>query len=658
MIMVTVISSVLTETNGVHNQQRRSRAREVSSRYMSPSSSSSSTSSSSRTSFSGSGSGGGGSNSNGGVVRSKSAPRRSLSVDRRQPVSSKLAIVGEVGAVSRLLVASTRSLSVSFQGGAFLLPVSKAKDVSHGGGGGGKATLERRRSIPLRRNMDGGGGVGNAACEIWGSTPLRGRVDGGGGEVRNATPERRRGTPLRGKVDGGGGGNKVERLGSNSKVGDHARWPARSRERNMISRSLECFNDESEGCIGSRFVARALNGSLLDESTRVSFDGVLNVDSRNGDILNEVRGAMDAHSVNGSSVRSDLTASDSESFSSGSSGAREVNGGSHGRGGPHGVVASAQFWQETNMRLRRLHNPGLGLSSSPSSKFVSPPKLSRPRKSTDGPLTFPKTMSSPIREAIRGGLPSKLISPLASSPLRGLSPSRVRNSIGGLMCCSPWETPSVLSFVVDVRRGNVGENRIFAAHQLRLLYNRHLQWRFVTARAEAALSVQRRNAERNLWNAWITITGRRESVRNKRIQLQLLRQKLKLSSILRKQIPYLEEWSLLDECHSCSMQGAIESLKASTLRLPVVGVTADVENVKEAICSAVDVMESIASSMWFLLAKAEEVNSLTTELSKVAAKERNLMEKCLEVLSILTAMQVKDCSLRTHILQLNRLPLS
>lgn len=34
---------------------------------------------------------------------------------------------------------------------------------------------------------------------------------------------------------------------------------------------------------------------------------------------------------------------------------------------------------------------------------------------------------------------------------------------------------------------------------------------------------------------------------------------------------YLEDWSLLDKDHYSSLQGAIEALKASTLRLPVVG---------------------------------------------------------------------------------------
>jgi hypothetical protein len=55
--------------------------------------------------------------------------------------------------------------------------------------------------------------------------------------------------------------------------------------------------------------------------------------------------------------------------------------------------------------------------------------------------------------------------------------------------------PSVLSFGADVRRGKIGENRIVDAHVVRLLHNRLLQWRFVNARANAALAAQRSNAE-------------------------------------------------------------------------------------------------------------------------------------------------------------------
>ncbi|KAF4350606.1 hypothetical protein F8388_018422, partial [Cannabis sativa] len=67
---------------------------------------------------------------------------------------------------------------------------------------------------------------------------------------------------------------------------------------------------------------------------------------------------------------------------------------------------------------------------------------------------------------------------------------------------------------------------------------------------------------------------------------------------------YLEEWSVLDWDYTCSLSGAFEALKASTLRLLVVaGARADVQNVKDAICSAVDVMQAMASSICLLTSK-------------------------------------------------------
>ncbi|KAA8536267.1 hypothetical protein F0562_028745 [Nyssa sinensis] len=267
-------------------------------------------------------------------------------------------------------------------------------------------------------------------------------------------------------------------------------------------------------------------------------------------------------------------------------------------------------------------------------------------------------MSSPVRGGIRPASPSKFMASMGSSPSRGMpSPSRVRNSIAGSISSNFSETPSVLSFAADVRRGKVGENRIVDAHLLRLLYNRHLQWRFVNARTEAALLVQKHSAEKNLWNAWITISDLRDSVTKRRHRLQLLRQKLKLASILKGQISCLEDWASLDKDHSVSLPGAIAALKASTLRLPVVGgAIADIQSVKDAIRSAADVMQAMASSIYSLLSKVEDVNALVAELAKVTAKERALLEQCKDFLSMLAAMQVKDCSLRTHILQLNHIP--
>ncbi|KAH7518089.1 hypothetical protein FEM48_Zijuj09G0133700 [Ziziphus jujuba var. spinosa] len=629
--------------NGV--LQRRPRGRQVSSRYMSPSSSTSTSTSTTTTTTTTTSSSSSSrrcpspllSRSTNSTLASStttplssSASKRSQSVDRRRPMTAPRPTTplpesrqgnagggGEVSAAAKLLVTSTRSLSVSFQGEAFSLPISKTKAAA---------------------------------------TPSL-------SAARKATPERRRSTPVR-----GGGGDQVE----NSKPADQHRWPARARQgisvgSNPLSRSLDYSADKRPNGFGSGIVARALQQSMIDESRRASFDGRFSLDLGSN---NAVQQNPDANSVNESSLPSDLTASDTDSVSSGStSGVQDSGGVSKNRTtGTRGIVVSARFWQETNSRLRRLQDPGSPLSTSPVSRMGAPAKFVGSKKyAGDNSLSSPRTMASPIRGAARPASPSKLwtssSSSSSSSPSRGISsPSRMRNGLAGSLNSSYLgSTPSILSFSVDIRRGKMGEDRIVDAHMLRLLYNRYLQWRFVNARADATFMVQKLNAEKNLWNAWVTISELRHSVTLKRIKLLLVRQKLKLTSILKGQyehpvpmllekfyspeISFLEEWSLLDRDHSSSLLGATEALKASTLRLPVVGRTvADIQNLKDAVSSAVDVMQAMASSICSLSLKVEEVNTLVAELVKVTAKERIMLEQCQEFLSTIAAMQVSEAA--------------
>ncbi|WCJ17934.1 hypothetical protein M5689_000318 [Euphorbia peplus] len=519
-------------------------------------------------------------------------PKRSQSVDRRRsssvtqrPITPNLEsrTTNEMSAATKMLITSTRSLSVSFQGEAFSLPISKAKSVSSPNAG------------------------------------------------RKATPERRRATPVRDQ-------------GENSRPVDQHRWPARRRDGNSGSgervKGFDCNGGDRRSLGSGLMTVRSLTQSMNLDERRLSFD------------LGNAKPNPDSNSVNESFVTGDLTASDSESVSSGSS-----SGMPKGKTGSRGIVGSAKFWQETNSRLRRLQDPGSPLSTSPSSRMsVSSKSIQSKRFSSDGPTsTSPRTIgSSPIRGATRPASPSKLWTPSAtSSPSRGMSsPSRVRP-----MSMNSGIMPSILSFSVDLRRGKMGEDRIDNAHLLRLLYNRYVQWRFVNARADATFMVQKLNAEKILWNAWVTTSELRHSVTLKRVKLLLLRQKLKLTSILKGQINCLEEWSLLDRDHSTSLEGAIEALKASTLRLPIVGkAVADVQNLKDAVSSAVDAMQAMGSSVCLLTSKVEDINSLVAELLNVTAKEKYLLQQCKDFLSKLAALQVKDCSLRTHVIQLNRLP--
>ncbi|CAN4107788.1 unnamed protein product [Withania somnifera] len=585
------------DNSGVAANSKRPKSRTVQSRYMSPSPSNSSSLSS--TSYSSRRFPSPLVSRNSSLLSNTtpvSAPKRSVSVDRRRPsvsrpltadLDSKVSNVGEVSAATKLLVTSSRSLSVSFQGETFSLPVSKTK------------------AAPPSPNL--------SSLRKW-------------------------------KADGA---DQLE----NSKPVDQHCWPGRARQGNLLGRSLDCSNGDRNKAIGSGNVIRTLQQSMIDER-RASFDGRLSLDLGNAEPLKAVEQAQDVNSAkNDSSLPSDLTASDTDSVSSGStSGVQEGGGSSRIRGVPRGIVVSARFWQETNSRLRRLQDPGSPLSTSPGSKLVAPQRLRK--YPSDVPVSFPRAMSSPIRGGIRSASPSKLI---GSSPSRGMpSPSRVRNVVSTINS-NFVETPSVLSFAVDLRRGKVGENRIVDAHLLRLLYNRHLQWRFVNATTEATLLVQKHSAEKTLWNAWITISDLRDTVTKKRHRLQLLRQKLKLASILKGQMMSLEIWASFDKEHSISLLGAIEALKASTLRLPVVGgANINIQNLKDAISSAHGVMQAMSTSVGSILGKVEELNSLVSELAKVTVKEQASLEQCKDFLSMIATMQVKECSLRTHVIQHNR----
>ncbi|KAI9180425.1 hypothetical protein LWI28_004720 [Acer negundo] len=599
--------------NGVNNSSRKPRGRQVSSRYMSPSPSSSSSSSSTTTTtttttttpkthqrFSSpllSRSTNSSSTQQATTFQSL-GPKRSQSVDRRRPTS-----------------ATTPRPTTP-------LPNSKQSNANQELSTATKMLITSTRSLSV--SFQG---------ETF-SLPIS-------KTKAKATPERRRATPVRDQP-----------------------WPSRTRQgnpgSNPLTRSLDCsgvVESKKFVGIGSGVVAKSFQRqSLIENESRLSLD--LSNARQNPDrnlLVNEP-----------CCVSSDLVSSDdTDSVSSGSTNTSGVpeSGGTLSRmnNGARGIVVSARFWQETNSRLRRLQDPGSPLSTSPGSRMSNSSKyLQSKRFSTDGAAVTmsPRGMSSPIRGATRPASPSKVWNGHGMSPSRGIaSPSRVRNSVGGVLSGNSNNTPSILSFSVDMRRGKVGEDRIVDAHMLRLLYNRYLQWRFVNARADATFMVQKLNAEKNLWNAWVTISELRHSVTLKRVKLLLMRQKLKLTSILKGQMPYLEDWALLDRDHCNSLLGATEALKASTLRLPVVGkAIADIQNLKDAISSAVDVMQAMASSICLLSSKVESINSLVAEMVNVTAKERFLLEQCKDFSSALAAMQVKDCSLRTHIIQLNRVP--
>ncbi|KAG2262108.1 hypothetical protein Bca4012_013236 [Brassica carinata] len=286
-----------------------------------------------------------------------------------------------------------------------------------------------------------------------------------------------------------------------------------------------------------------------------------------------------------------------------------------------------------------------------------------PRKISVDSLALPsKVVSSTTRSQITRPASPRMVgtTPTASSPrgasiARGLSPSRGPRVISpsGRMVTSPLRMRSSQS---NKEREKSRENNGVAddAHVLKLLHNRLLQWRFANARATAVISAQKMTTEKRLYNSWISISKLYVSVRAKRIEMQRLKLNLKLMFILNRQIGNLEEWLVVEMDYVSSLVGAAEGLKGSTLCLPVDCVAkVNGQSMKDAISSAVDVMQAMASSICLLLPKVGKISCLAAELALVNIKEQEMLDVCRELLNAISALQVRESSFQTLATQLH-----
>ncbi|PWZ21271.1 AUGMIN subunit 8 [Zea mays] len=269
------------------------------------------------------------------------------------------------------------------------------------------------------------------------------------------------------------------------------------------------------------------------------------------------------------------------------------------------------------LAYNRIKGPEIlsGDAESPGSADGNESQEENASSSPDAPSNSSEKSTPPKQLARRSPSPSHiLICPSSSSNASSTSsfvsrrlpsPSRTRPSTPVSPCSSARSdsASSILSYIGDATRGKKSPTHTEDAHQLRLLHNRNLQWCFTTSYVDELLSIQKISAE----------------------------------------MDYLDHWAALQTEHSSSLSSATEALKASTLRLPVSGgAKADVLTVKNAVSSAVDIMQAMGSSVCHLLSKLQASHSLVTELSAVAAKESTLLNEYRELLATAAALQVQS----------------
>ncbi|RLM86249.1 protein SNOWY COTYLEDON 3-like [Panicum miliaceum] len=338
-----------------------------------------------------------------------------------------------------------------------------------------------------------------------------------------------------------------------------------------------------------------------------------------------------------------LSSDDTDSASSGDGVAPRRSVGSGPRPSPRTAMSSSARFTRDAMGI---HSERFGSVASPAPAPVKKRSL------------FNGLLSSPFgRSSLKQHPPSK---PVASSFRRTASPSPGRRSTDG-----PGSAGNMQGKASSTGCGFDGADtmklkppaavKAEEEHQLRLRYTQHLQWRLVNAQAGAALSLQTAAAEKTLSGAWITILRMRKSVAIRKMQLQLLRNNCKLMSVLRGQMKYLEEWSFLERDYAHSLSGTTQALNATVLRLPVSnGAMADIQGIKKALSSAVDVMDTIGNSTSTRLPKLARTNVLASQLSKVFIQEHILIAQCRDLLSTLASMHVKYSSLQGQRIQMNQ----
>ncbi|GAA0154011.1 hypothetical protein LIER_12114 [Lithospermum erythrorhizon] len=207
---------------------------------------------------------------------------------------------------------------------------------------------------------------------------------------------------------------------------------------------------------------------------------------------------------------------------------------------------------------------------------------------------------------------------------------------------------------LDSRRGGKKGGQQEDANAFKLMHNHLLQWRFANAKAEASIQAQKTEAERQLYSLGSNIAGLRDSVERKRIELARLQRITILSTILQGHMPDLDRWSDLEEDYSSSLSGMTNALLNASLRLPIGSEIrqVDVTELREVLDSASKVVESIGSQIQSFIPQADELDGLSSEVARVAAGEKALVEECGSLTLKLHSSHVNEWSLRGHLIQL------
>ncbi|MCO5610452.1 hypothetical protein L7F22_064690 [Adiantum nelumboides] len=305
---------------------------------------------------------------------------------------------------------------------------------------------------------------------------------------------------------------------------------------------------------------------------------------------------------------------------------------------PRATAVPARFWQDaTSMTsMRRLKVPG-------STRSLTPVRA------TDSGHSTPQYPSSP----------SSQVRPMQTlSTSRGwASPTKTRAGHPMLMTQLSLNgrhssIPGLLSLNFETRKNKQATCQQEEAHDLRLLHNRWLQWRFVNAQAQLATNMQAATAECLLHNCFLRTSDLRMSVASKQGERNKFKQADKLDSVLSTNAEKIKEWETLLPGHASTLTGLMNALEATAVRVPLIGgPKIDIQATKEILSSAIDIMNGIDTSIIKYLRTAEIADSLLSELAKTIVLEKACLIECGDLLIAAASREMEERSLRASFMQ-------
>ncbi|KAK4420489.1 QWRF motif-containing protein 3 [Sesamum alatum] len=218
----------------------------------------------------------------------------------------------------------------------------------------------------------------------------------------------------------------------------------------------------------------------------------------------------------------------------------------------------------------------------------------------------------------------------ASSPGPSGSPKDNKGKMMGLTSSKPPTSPSrgkgvgnILSLGIELLRGKkscsstasspLGPGSAENVHQLRLLHNRLMQWRYSNGRADA-------------------VNG---------------------NIIEQAEIKVLEMWGNTERQHLSAVSNTKDCLHSVVCKIPLVdGAKVEPQLASFAVRHASDLAASINLMLITFTPQVEKTVERLGELAIVVTQEKLLLEECLELFRIISALEIQERSLKSSIMQL------